>query len=140
MIDENELIELLKVGYKITYDKYIRADVYEKIGLMTEMHYIKRGMKLFEDLSEIDDWIPCSVAYPETFKSYNGTMIYNPVQITYLSYYDGTPMCDGMAVYNKENEEWHWWEDGDYERAVLVEVTAWKPLSEPYQQVNRAVK
>jgi hypothetical protein len=66
------------------------------------------------------DWIPVSSGKrPE---------VNEHVHVTYLSYPHGIPMCDFLAYWT--GSHWCWADDGE---AVNVEITAWKPIGEPYK-------
>jgi hypothetical protein len=65
------------------------------------------------------DWIPVSSGKrPE---------VNERVNVTYLSYPNGIPMCGFPAYWT--GSHWYWADDDE---AVNVEITAWKPIEEPY--------
>lgn len=53
-----------------------------------------------------------------------------PVLVAYLGYRTGEQRCDGVAVVDN-NGVWGWWDGGNAEETVIVEITHWMPLPEP---------
>ena len=75
-----------------------------------------------------NDWIPVNKNLPEANKC---------VQVTYIGI-DGNTYCDEFAYVR--NGKWFWWRDSDLDDPengfpikVKVEITAWKPMCEPYK-------
>ena len=69
-------------------------------------------------------WVPTSLGlFPEDMER---------VQVTYLSYIDGKPLCDAVA--HRERGDWRW--SFDY-TIPEVKITAWKHLCEPYRPKQR---
>ena len=70
--------------------------------------------------AKADDWIPVSSGkYPKDGEYVN---------VTFLDYYDNTPHCGDAAF--RHNGNWYWCHSHN---SVQVEITAWKPLCEPYK-------
>ena len=116
LIDEDDVIEIVKfecgdwVGLAKTIENKINA------------------------LSSEQQWIPCSVRLPEELEEVNVTWINHFVK--------GKPFT-GSAVYYKE--KWYWYSStctdilGEYgendidEVDDAIEITAWKPIGEPWK-------
>lgn len=74
---------------------------------------------LSENKEGRNEWIPvCSGSYPDDM---------DPVQVTYLGFYDKAPRCDAFA-YRKRNQ-WYW---SLNDSEVTVDITAWKRSDHPY--------
>lgn len=86
-------------------------------------------------------WIPCSVRLPEELEEVNVTWI-NHCPESYYDFVKGKPFT-GSAVYYKE--KWYWYSStctdilGEYgennidEVDDAIEITAWKPIGEPWK-------
>lgn len=70
---------------------------------------------------ENPDWIPVSTGnFPKDKE---------PVQVTFLGYYDNKPYCSAFAY--RCNGEWFRDED---DSAFIVPITAWKPVGKAYEE------
>lgn len=137
MIDEKKLIELLRTGYEIVHGRYLCADAHEKIGLMTEMHYIKRGMKLLDNQPKVGEWIPCSEQMPKEHDEFRD--IINPITLEAETIHSTVSKLVNVTVIDLDKDESFVCDDctvngrwSNFE-SKRFEVVAWQPLPEPYQ-------
>ena len=93
--------------------------------------------------SEIpNNWIPCSERLPDDLAEVNVTWVnHNPEP--YYDFVKNKP-CTGSAVYYKG--DWYWYSsvcvdvlaeygENKFDKiADVIEITAWMPLPEPYQE------
>ena len=93
--------------------------------------------------SEIpNNWIPCSERLPDDLAEVNVTWVnHNPEP--YYDFVKNKP-CTGSAVYYKG--DWYWYSSvcvdvlAEYGKNEIdeiddaIEITAWRPLPEPYQE------
>ena len=123
LIDEDDVIEIVKfecgdwVGLAKTIENKINA------------------------LSSEQQWIPCSVRLPEELEEVNVTWINHDPE-SYYSFIKDKPFT-ATAVYYKE--KWYWYSStctdilGEYgendidEVDDAIEITAWKPIGEPWK-------
>lgn len=112
-----EEIQKESLGSKIQI--YAKYDVF-KLSL-DQMRKIDQVFKVaLEGAVDSDAWIPVSSGnYPEDATD---------VQVTYLGYNDKKPYCDEHA-YRKDGV-WYWTSSDE---SIAVEITAWKPMCEPYR-------
>lgn len=93
-------------------------------------------MLISDNLKEA--WIPAELELPKPVRL-SDISVKNPVHVTYLSIFDKKPLCDQLAVYC-EDGSWRWYDSQCYiddMEIVKVKITAWKPLLQPYQSVER---
>ena len=85
-------------------------------------------MKVSNTCKDQNGWIPVSLGfYPEDQEV---------VQATYLGFYDKKPRCDMLAF--RVNDVWYY-ADAESDK-VIVQITAWKHLCEPYRAKRSKVK
>lgn len=115
--------------------RYIDADLLkaEFAGNFDDAYEIALIKAIIDMQPEVGKWIPCSFAYPPVSQDEYDTYWSEPVQVTYLSYYEKKPMCGVAAVYCKTSNTWYWWDGEVGEDEVKVEIVAWQPLPESYQ-------
>ena len=120
MIDENKLIEEIKsmVRPLLTPDGTAWLDY----AIQVHNETIVDVLNAIEQQPKVGGWIPIEVARPAECEH---------VQVSYIAYNTGKPQCDGIAYLY--NGLWYWQDfDPEYGEPVCVEITAWKPLGEPY--------
>lgn len=58
------------------------------------------------------------------------------VQVSFIDYNTGKRRCDGIAYLY--NGLWYWQDfDPEYGEPICVEITAWRPLGEPYMEEQK---
>lgn len=76
---------------------------------------------------KVRGWIPVDVVEPAEGEH---------VQVSYIDYITGKRRCDSIAYLY--NGSWYWqYSDPEYGEPVCVEITAWKPLGEPYMEEQK---
>ena len=95
-------------------------------ALQAEVRRLRNVVRDLEDQidelrKENPDWIPVSTGnFPKDKE---------PVQVTYLGYYDNKPYCNEFAY--RCNGEWFWCTD---DSISIVTITAWKPIGKAYEE------
>ena len=123
------------------YTRYsTQADEREKFKVMIEE---APSVQPETNCSEIpNNWIPCSERLPDDLAEVNVTWVnHNPEP--YYDFVKNKP-CTGSAVYYKG--DWYWYSSvcvdvlAEYGKNEIdeiddaIEITAWMPLPEPYQE------
>lgn len=105
----------------------------ELLGMVTALGYKHK--------KTAQQWIPCKTRLPEELEEVNVTWI-NHSPESYYDFVKGKPFT-GSAVYYKE--KWYWYSStctdilGEYgendidEVDDAIEITAWKPIGEPWK-------
>lgn len=110
-------------GYVAMFNNFHEANE-EYQGLLIAGYPNPRFYELkdYVEPAKATDWIPVgSGKYPE-----DGEV----VQITYRDWLNKrNPLCNLMAF--RRNGYWYWAEHGDI---IRTEITAWKPIGEPYRE------
>ena len=116
LISRSETIEKL---YEYADEKHSTGEVELANGILKAACFIKNESNIPAEAK--DDWIPVTQTLPQPEET---------VQVTYLSSSDGTPRCNAVAYIDVDGE-WHW--DDMSDSVVMVEITAWKHMGEPYR-------
>lgn len=113
MIDEKKLIEEVED----MMSPFLFADEVRKQTL-------KDVIEVIENQPKADEWTPVEVVLPAECEH---------VQVSYIDYSTGKRRCDSLAYLY--NGLWYWqYSDPEYGEPACVEITAWRPLGEPYME------
>ena len=132
MIDEKKLIEEIKsmVRPLFTPDGTAWADV----AIQAHNKTIVDVLNAIEQQPKVGEWIPIEVAWIPIEVARPAECEH--VQVSYIDYNTGECLCDGIAYLY--NGLWYWQDfDPEYEDPVCVEITAWRPLGEPYMEEQK---
>ena len=122
MIDEKKLIEEMKsmVRPLLTPDGTAWVDV----AIQAHNETIVDVLNAIERQPKVGEWIPVEIVRPAEGEH---------VQVSYIDYNTGKHRCDDIAYLY--NGSWFWqYSDPEYGEPVCVEITAWRPLGEPYME------
>lgn len=115
--------ETIKKLYEYADKKHSTGEVELANGILKAACFIKKE----DNIPTVakDNWIPVTQEMPQQEET---------VQVTYLSSSEGKPMCNAVAYVGTDGK-WHW--DDVTDSLVMVEITAWKPMGEPYRAGGR---
>ena len=121
MIDEKKLIEAIHSHKVIIASGDVNPIVYAfNAGL-------DMAIELADRQPKVNEWFPVEIVRPAEGEH---------VQVSYIGYNTGKRRCDGIAYLY--NGLWYWQDsDPEYGEPVCVEITAWKPLGEPYMEEQK---
>ena len=122
MIDEKKLVKEIcntacKV-YEFETDELLDAFM---LGLNAKQICV---MDLIAKQPKVRGWIPVDVVEPAEGEH---------VRVSYIDSITGNRRCDSIAYLY--NGLWYWqYSDPEYGEPACVEITAWRPLGEPYME------
>lgn len=125
MIDEKKLVKEIcntacKV-YEFETDELLDAFM---LGLNAKQICV---MDLIAKQPKVREWIPVDVVKPAEGEH---------VQVSYIDYNTGNRLCDRLAYLY--DGLWYWQDsDPEYGEPACVEITAWRPLGEPYMEEQK---
>lgn len=125
MIDEKKLSEEIKsmVRPLLTPDGTAWFDG----AIQAHNETIVDVLNAIEQQPKVGEWIPVEVVRPAEGEH---------VQVSYIDYNTGKRRCDSIAYLY--NGSWFWqYSDPEYGEPACVEITAWKPLEEPYMEEQK---
>ncbi len=121
----------------------------DRLKAVIDKNFVPSIAKMLKNYVDIqptaDAWISVQKSLPDEFDEVEITFVNRNPESYYADIKD-VPQT-GFAVYY--NDEWYWWtpivvdmlkEYGRYEAAEIdpdIEVTAWKPKSEPYKEKSK---
>lgn len=120
MIDEKKLIEEIKsmVRSLLTPDGTAWLDY----AIQVHNETIVDVLNAIERQPKVNEWFQVEVVRPAEGEH---------VQVSYIDYNTGKHRCDRLAYLY--DGLWYWQDtDPEYGEPACVEITAWRPLGEPY--------
>ena len=125
MIDEKKLVEEIKsmVRPLLTPD----GSAWFDDAIQAHNETIVDVLDAIEQQPKVGEWIPVEVVRPAEGEH---------VQVSYIDYNTGKHRCDDIAYLY--NGSWFWQDsDPEYGEPACVEITAWKPLGDPYMEEQK---
>ena len=125
MIDEKKMIEEIKsmVRPLLTPDGTAWFDD----AIQAHNETIVDVLNAIERQPKVNEWFPVEVVRPAECEY---------VQVSYIDYNTGKRRCDGIAYLY--NGLWYWQDtEQECDEPVCVEITAWRPLGEPYMEEQK---
>ena len=121
MIDEKKLIEAIHSHKVINASGNVEPAVYMfNTGL-------DKAIELAGRQPKVNEWFPVEVVRPAEGEH---------VQVSYIDHITGKRRCDSIAYLY--NGLWYWqYSDPEYGEPACVEITAWRPLGEPYMEEQK---
>lgn len=125
MIDEKKLIEEIKSMVRPLLTP--NGTAYFDDAIQVHNETIVDVLNVIEQQPKVREWIPVDVVIPADGEH---------VQISYIDYNTGKHRCDSIAYLC--NGLWYWqYSDPEYGEPACAEITAWRPLGEPYMEEQK---